>query len=985
MKKPTVFGKYLLLERLNVGGMAEVFVAKAFGVEGFERILAIKKILPTMAEDAEFITMFIDEARISVQLNHANVVHIHELGKHDDAYYIAMEYVSGKDLRSLLERFRRRKEIMPTAMAVFVATKICEGLDYAHRKKDARGQDLHIIHRDVSPQNILLSYEGEVKIIDFGIAKAANRSQKTQAGILKGKFGYMSPEQVRGLPIDRRSDVFAVGVIIYEMLTGEKLFVGESDFSTLEKVRNADVPLPRQFNPNIPAGLERVVMKSLAREAEDRYQWGSDLQEDLMRFLLAGDAIYSGKHLAAFMKDAFAEDLLREGEKLERYAEVPKPEQIEASTVGAFPKRPAEKEAPAAVQSRAVHGRAASGNAAVAYQGEVASIPPPTTDELAQMDSSADRTIMVSGDLKPVKPQTAVGLEAVARTEDRATGAGPAGRPRTSAMPEGNIDKTLLPGRYTSPLKGERSDTGSDLRPIETSGVREVSDHDQRGAEARPANGETSMPPRKPRIVIGSGITSGPTSLSQAIRPGGETTDDSIDNDGDDEPVRSDQFEQGDDAAEPFEDSEEEPSDVSAPPSEDPYDREQAEAEEEDNQAPVVTPRRPARPSQVRRPPAKMRVVAKQAPKSDGTRRWLLLLIAALSIVVIVGLGVAALKIKGGGKPTVYVSVTPEKLTYSLSVDKQPPLKSSRNSFPVDVGQHVLDVKPQDPGYQAVTKTFTASAGDMNRVITVVLLKKPNAEPSAPASDPTPEPADKPAQVPAPTGTKLVASKPGDSKPAEPKRPDSEPADSKPADVKLVDKKAADEKPAAKPVQDGKPVSTTVFTAVITSSQSDVVVKFKDRVAGKTPRVEIPNVSFDKPGEAIASKAGFEVVTIPLLNPNKLPVLELSFTLPKTLTRDPPKNPVPVAKRDSDPAPPLKPGDGKGPAGKAGFASTPLGAEVWVDGRNTGKKTPVPKPQALDFAVGKHTAVFKLDGKATAPKEFEIKEGEFTVVKDELP
>jgi serine/threonine protein kinase len=259
MKKPSLFGKYLLLERLNVGGMAEVFVAKAFGVEGFERILAIKKILPTMAEDEEFITMFIDEARISVQLNHANVVHIHELGKHDDAYYIAMEYVPGKDLRSLLERFRRRKEIMPTAMAVFCATKICEGLDYAHRKKDARGMQLEIIHRDVSPQNILISFEGEVKIIDFGIAKAANRSQKTQAGILKGKFGYMSPEQVRGLPIDRRSDIFAVGVILYEMLTGEKLFVGESDFSTLEKVRNAEVKAasPYEILEDLKAGNAR--------------------------------------------------------------------------------------------------------------------------------------------------------------------------------------------------------------------------------------------------------------------------------------------------------------------------------------------------------------------------------------------------------------------------------------------------------------------------------------------------------------------------------------------------------------------------------------------------------------------------------------------------------------------------------------------------------------------------------------------------------
>ncbi len=339
MRKPVPFGKYLLLERVNVGGMAEVFLAKAFGVEGFERLLAIKRILPTMVEDEEFITMFLDEARISVQLNHAHVVQIHELGKHDDSFYIAMEYVSGRDLRHLMEKFRKKKELMPTAMAVFIASKMCEGLDYAHRKKDARGMDLNIVHRDVSPQNILLSYEGEVKIIDFGIAKAANRAQKTQAGILKGKFGYMSPEQVRGLPIDRRSDIFAVGVILYEMLTGEKLFVGESDFSTLEKVRNADVLPPRQYNSNIPVGLEKVVMKSLARDVEDRYQWASDMAEDLMRFLLSGDTIFSGKTLSNFLKENFAEDLARETERLERFAEVERPDQLEISGVTAAPGR----------------------------------------------------------------------------------------------------------------------------------------------------------------------------------------------------------------------------------------------------------------------------------------------------------------------------------------------------------------------------------------------------------------------------------------------------------------------------------------------------------------------------------------------------------------------------------------------------------------------------------------------------------------------
>jgi serine/threonine protein kinase len=340
MKKPTVFGKYLLLERVNVGGMAEVFVAKSYGVEGFERVLAIKRILPTMAEDEEFIGMFIDEARISAELTHTNVVHIFELGKQDNSYYLAMEYVSGKDVRAVQEYYRGKQRGMPVAQAAYIAAKMCEGLDYAHRKRDARGAELNIVHRDVSPQNILLSYEGEVKIIDFGIAKASNRSQHTEAGILKGKFGYMSPEQVQGRPIDRRSDIFAAGVLLYEMLTGERLFTGESDFSTLEKVRAAVVPTPSKLNPDIPPELERVMLKALAREPDDRYAWASDLQEDLQQFLVEGDALFSAKQLSAFLKEAFAEDVLREAERLERFAKIERPDQLENSTLNAAaPKR----------------------------------------------------------------------------------------------------------------------------------------------------------------------------------------------------------------------------------------------------------------------------------------------------------------------------------------------------------------------------------------------------------------------------------------------------------------------------------------------------------------------------------------------------------------------------------------------------------------------------------------------------------------------
>ena len=181
MRQPVPFGKYVLLERISVGGMAEVFKAKSFGVEGFEKILAIKRILPSLAEDSDFIEMFIDEAKICGQLNHANICQIFELGRVTDSHFIAMEYVWGKDLLQIQNRFRKVRQTMKPEMAAFVAAKLCEGLDYAHKKKDASGRPLGIIHRDISPQNILISYEGELKIIDFGIAKAASRSSKTQA------------------------------------------------------------------------------------------------------------------------------------------------------------------------------------------------------------------------------------------------------------------------------------------------------------------------------------------------------------------------------------------------------------------------------------------------------------------------------------------------------------------------------------------------------------------------------------------------------------------------------------------------------------------------------------------------------------------------------------------------------------------------------------------------------------------------------------
>ncbi|MCP4198093.1 MAG: protein kinase [Proteobacteria bacterium] len=312
MRKPIPFGKYYLLDRISVGGMAEVFKAKALGVEGFERLIAVKRILPSIAEDEEFITMFIDEAKISVQLQHANIAQIFDLGKVGESYFIAMEYVSGRDMRTIYDKMGKKQKTVPIPMAVYLAMKVCEGLDYAHNKKDSTSRDLNLVHRDVSPQNILVSYDGEVKVIDFGIAKAAGKAGKTQAGILKGKFGYMSPEQVRGLPLDRRSDIFAVGICFWEMLTGQRLFIGESDFATLEKVRNVEITSPSNYNPSLPDELERITLKALQKDVDDRYQSAMDLHDDLQNWMYTSGSFFARKDLNAFMQQLFRKEIDRE-------------------------------------------------------------------------------------------------------------------------------------------------------------------------------------------------------------------------------------------------------------------------------------------------------------------------------------------------------------------------------------------------------------------------------------------------------------------------------------------------------------------------------------------------------------------------------------------------------------------------------------------------------------------------------------------------
>lgn len=392
MNQVSQFGPYKLLQRISVGGMAEVYKAIEHGVEGFERTVAVKRILPHIAEDDEFITMFKDEAKIAGQLTHGNIAQIYNLGQQDDSFYIAMEYVAGKDVRSIFTRCAQSKKPMPVAQGCFIVMKVCEGLDYAHNKKDKHGRHLNIIHRDVSPPNILVSYEGEVKLIDFGVAKAAGRVSKTQAGILKGKFGYMSPEQVRGMQLDRRSDVFSLGVVLYEVLTGTRLFQGDTDFATLEKVRSVDVPPPSGRNPEIPPALEEVVMKALSGEPETRYQSAMELHDGLQAFLFKSGMHYSRNDLAAWMRKNYAREI-----ELDKQTNSTKGKKPRPPIPGRRP--PSGKAPPPPVPGR---GRPASGPRA----GRAKDSLKPSPEQLAAMRKRS-KTMLMSGSrpsiLKPEK------------------------------------------------------------------------------------------------------------------------------------------------------------------------------------------------------------------------------------------------------------------------------------------------------------------------------------------------------------------------------------------------------------------------------------------------------------------------------------------------------------------------------------------------------------------------------------------------------
>lgn len=304
MASPILFGRYHLLEKISAGGMAEVFKAKSYGVAGFEKLLVIKKILPNLNSDKEFIEMFLDEARISVSLSHGNIVQVIDLGREGESYFMAMEYVHGFDLARLLIRSKQSEEL-PLSLKLFLVGEVLKALDYAHRRRDREQRELNIVHCDVSPQNVLVSYEGEVKLADFGISKAAFQSASSRE-VVRGKYAYMSPEQVRGRNLDRRSDIFAVGVILWEMLAGRRLFKTESVEKTLKKVLEEPIPSPSQFDSTIPAELDRIVTKALTRDRDKRYLEDQDMLDDISVFMFSQNLMVTGADLSAYMKRIFA-------------------------------------------------------------------------------------------------------------------------------------------------------------------------------------------------------------------------------------------------------------------------------------------------------------------------------------------------------------------------------------------------------------------------------------------------------------------------------------------------------------------------------------------------------------------------------------------------------------------------------------------------------------------------------------------------------
>ncbi len=297
--------RYKIEKRLDSGGMAEVFVGRAMSVGGIERPVAVKRILPSLTKKPKFGRMFLDEARLSMLLTHANIVQVFDVGRAADTYFIVMEYVDGWNLRRVFSRASELGFRIPLPLASFIMMEVCKGLAHAHEKRDENGRSLGIVHRDISPPNILISRSGEVKIVDFGLAKAVTQVELTDPGIVKGKFSYLSPEAAQGQLVDARADIFSAGTILFELLSNRQLFRGQNEAETLEQVRTMEPPPLSRLNHEVPPDFDAIVRRSLAKDPRRRFQSARELGEELASFLVSHNVKVTAYDLAAMLRTLF--------------------------------------------------------------------------------------------------------------------------------------------------------------------------------------------------------------------------------------------------------------------------------------------------------------------------------------------------------------------------------------------------------------------------------------------------------------------------------------------------------------------------------------------------------------------------------------------------------------------------------------------------------------------------------------------------------
>ena len=298
---------YEILAKLAIGGMAEIFLARGASAAGVERYVVLKRVLGHRADDEHFVQMFLDEARLAAQLQHPNIAQVYDIGKLGDSFFFTMEYVHGETVRTLLQRSHGLRRLIPIGSVLTIVAGAAAGLHHAHDRKGMDGVHLGIVHRDVSPSNLMVSYEGTVKVVDFGVAKAAHRSTETQSGTVKGKICYMSPEQCRGGQIDRRSDLFSLGIVMWEMLTTERLFRRASDFENMQAIVNDQVPPPSALRPEVPPEIDHIVMRLLAKNPDDRYQTADELHEAIENAAMRTSSVLSTVSLGRYFRELFGQ------------------------------------------------------------------------------------------------------------------------------------------------------------------------------------------------------------------------------------------------------------------------------------------------------------------------------------------------------------------------------------------------------------------------------------------------------------------------------------------------------------------------------------------------------------------------------------------------------------------------------------------------------------------------------------------------------